>query len=86
MGLQALKHSVDLISPNRPYLFFAHIAHGKAVQPNPGSCFATRKPHILFHVSAINRSEPEKMGEAVEWADGLVNGGGYSPCLCGVYG
>ncbi|KAK0732200.1 FAD binding domain-containing protein [Lasiosphaeris hirsuta] len=73
-AVAAIKDGVDRIPPTRPYLFFAHIAHGKAVQPNPGSCFATRKPHILFHVSAMNKHEPEMMGEAIEWADGFVDG------------
>ncbi|KAJ5345336.1 hypothetical protein N7452_003340 [Penicillium brevicompactum] len=60
----------EAIPDGRQYNVIAHIGHGKSIRPNPDSSFATREPHVLFHINACD--ELERMGEAQAWVDGLM--------------
>ncbi|OGE58232.1 hypothetical protein PENARI_c001G11611 [Penicillium arizonense] len=60
----------EAIPDGRQYNVIAHIGHGKSTQPNPDSSFATREPHVLFHINACD--ELDRMGEAKAWVDGLM--------------
>ncbi|OOQ87502.1 FAD binding domain-containing protein [Penicillium brasilianum] len=60
----------EAIPDGRQYNVIAHIGHGKSTRPNPDTSFATREPHVLFHINACD--EPERMDEARSWVDGLM--------------
>jgi Berberine and berberine like len=62
---------INLIPGIRQYTIISHVGHGKLTRPNSSSCFATRQPHILFHINAID--EVEHMTGAKGWVEGLVS-------------
>ncbi|CAJ2509006.1 Uu.00g140320.m01.CDS01 [Anthostomella pinea] len=67
-----LKQRIEAIPDTRQYNVIAHIGHGKSTEPNPSSCFATRQPHVLFHINACD--EADEMTGAAAWVDEVVSG------------
>lgn len=68
--ISLLQKYSEAIPDGRQYNVIAHIGHGKSTQPNPDSSFATREPHVLFHINACD--ELDRMEEANAWVDGLM--------------
>ncbi|CAG8275035.1 unnamed protein product [Penicillium salamii] len=69
-SIALLQKYSEAIPDGRQYNVIAHIGHGKSTRPNPDCSFATREPHVLFHINACD--ELDRMGEAQAWVDGLM--------------
>lgn len=64
-----LTTAIERIPDIRQYNIIAHICHGKSVEANNDSSFATRERHVLFHINACD--EPAEMATAVTWVNSV---------------
>lgn len=67
-----VKKAIEAIPDTRQYNIIAHITHGKGSKPNLSSCFATREPHVLFHINASD--DADKTDDGLSWVNSVVAG------------